>query len=108
MNWSAVILLSLVSSVAAASDLGAPLGSSTGGSLYNPTINVIGQTSWTHVTTIKPGGELTGGGPLSAVPSRAGGSDSLLIEQRLDCFADSLPPDRDVRNRFLTRCPGNF
>jgi hypothetical protein len=108
MNWLAVIVLSLVSFVAAASDLGAPLGSSTGGSLYNPTNNVIGKTSSTHVTTIKPRGELTGGGPLSAVPGRASDGDSLLIERRLDCFEDSIPPDRDGRNRFLTRCPGNF
>jgi hypothetical protein len=108
MKRLAVILLSFVSSVAVASDLGAPLGSSTGGSLYNPTINVIGKTSSTHVNTIKPRGELTGGGPLSAAPSRAGSADSLLIERRLDCFEDSIPPDRDGRNRFLTRCPGNY
>ncbi|MGH6931426.1 MAG: hypothetical protein ACREEE_03220 [Dongiaceae bacterium] len=99
--------------VAAASDLGAPLGTSTGGSLYNPAINVIGKTAPTRLTTIKPRGQLNASGPLSvtaesATPGRRTiDADSLLIEQRLDCFAGSPPPDRDERNRFLTRCPGN-
>jgi hypothetical protein len=88
--------------------LGAPLGSSTGGSLYNPSVNVIGRTAATRVTTIKPRGELAGSGPLSAAPSRGNGADSRLIERRLDCFEDSVPPGRDGRNRFLTRCPGNL
>lgn len=99
---------------AAAADQGAPLGSSTGGSLYNLSINVIGKTAPTRLTTIKPRGSLTASRPLSeaadsGTPGRRSiDADSLLIERRLDCFEDSIQPGRDERNRFLTRCPGNF
>jgi hypothetical protein len=98
----------------AASDLGAPLSSSSGGSLYSPSINVIGKTAPTRLTTIKPRGDLNASGPLSAdsdsaTPGRRDqDADSLPIERRLDCFDGALPPDRDGRNRFLSRCPGNF
>lgn len=109
-----IVLLLCAPMAAAAADQGAPLGSSTGGSLYNPSINVIGKTAPTRLTSIKPRGQLTGSGPLSAAPEsrtpgRAGGdADSLGIERRLDCFEDSIAPGRVERNRFLTRCPGNF
>ena len=109
MRFLFVGLLLLLPVSVAASDLGAPLGSSTGGTRYSPAINVIGQTAPTRVTTITPGGDLSASGPIGGAPSDGAtrGPGELLIERRLDCFEAAIQPDRDGRNRFLTRCPGN-
>ncbi len=90
---------------------GEPLGSSSGGSLYAPQYGIVGKAIGNRVTTIKPRGVIA---PSGALPS---GSDDLarsvreenklLLERHLDCFAGSVPPDRDTRNSFTSRCPGN-
>jgi len=90
---------------------GEPLGSSSGGSLYAPQYVPLGKAIGNRVTTMTPGGALE---PSGTVPS---GSDDLarsqreqnqlLLERHLDCFAGAVPPDRDVRNSFTSRCPGN-
>ncbi len=90
---------------------GEPLGSSSAGSLYAPSYNTIGKAIGNCVTTIRPRGSLE---PAGAMPS---GSDDLargvrednklLLERHLDCFAGAVPPDRDTRNSFTSRCPGN-
>ncbi len=90
---------------------GEPLGSSSATSLYAPSYNTIGKAIGNRVTTIKPRGSLE---PAGVIPS---GSDDpvrnereenkLLLERHLDCFAGSVPPDRDTRNSFTSRCPGN-
>jgi hypothetical protein len=86
---------------------------STAGGLAAPSYNTIGKTAGTRVTTIKPRTVVV---PAGALPEETedltpGGrprdDDLRLLERRLDCFDDPLPPDRDTRNRFMTRCPGN-
>jgi hypothetical protein len=88
-------------------------GGSTAGHLESPSYNTIGKTSSTHVTTIKPRTIIV---PAGALPEESqdltpGGrpreDDTLLLERRLDCFSGPVIPDRDTRNRFLSRCPGN-
>jgi hypothetical protein len=88
-------------------------GGSTAGHLESPSYGVIGKTAATRLTTIKPrtivvpagviadetGDETPGGRPRD--------DETLLLERRLDCFSDPVIPDRDSRNRFLSRCPGN-
>jgi hypothetical protein len=90
---------------------GEPLGSSSGGSLYTPQYVPLGKATGNRVTTIRPRGAIA---PAGTLPS---GSDDLargvreenkqLLERHLDCFAGSVPPDRDTRNSFQSRCPGN-
>jgi hypothetical protein len=90
---------------------GEPLGSSSRGSLYSPTYVPLGKATGNRVTTIAPAGALE---PTGTLPS---GSDDLargvrednklLLERHLDCFAGAVPPDRDTRNSFQSRCPGN-
>jgi len=86
-------------------------GGSTAGHLESPSYNVIGKTS--RVTTIKPRQVIA---PAGAIPdetqdlrpgSRRSVDEPLLLERRLDCFSGSVAPDRDTRNRFTSRCPGN-
>jgi hypothetical protein len=90
------------------------LGAMTGGSLASPSYNVIGKTAPLRLRTIAPRTVLRPEGPISIeAESRTFGrrddeSDRLLIERRLDCFDESVPPDRDDRNRFLTPCPATF
>jgi hypothetical protein len=88
-------------------------GGSTAGHLESPSYNTIGKTSSTHVTTIKPRTIIV---PAGALPEESqdltpGGrpreDDTLLLERRLDCFSGPVVPDRDTRNRFMSRCPGN-
>lgn len=93
---------------------GEPLSSgSTAGHLGAPTYNVIGKTASTRVTTISPRDVVTPAGALGADEEDGAlrGADRidrpLLLERRLDCFSSALAPDRDTRNRFLSRCPGN-
>jgi len=90
---------------------GQPLGSSSATSLYAPSYVPLGKAIGNRVTTIRPSGALE---PAGAIPS---GSDDLahserdqnklLLEHHLDCFAGAVPPDRDIRNSFQSRCPGN-
>ena len=90
---------------------GEPLGSSSASSLYTPSYSTIGKAIGNRVTTIKPRGSIE---PAGAIPS---GTDDLarsereknklLLERHLDCFAGAVPPDRDTRNSFTSRCPGN-
>jgi hypothetical protein len=90
---------------------GEPLGSSSATSLYAPSYATIGKATGNRVTSIKPRGSIE---PAGAIP---GGSDDLarsereenklLLERHLDCFAGAVPPDRDTRNSFESRCPGN-
>jgi hypothetical protein len=88
-------------------------GGSTAGHLESPSYGTIGKTSSTHVTTIKPRTVVV---PAGAIPEETqdrtpGGrprdDDTLLLERRLDCFSGPVAPDRDTRNRFMSRCPGN-
>jgi len=90
---------------------GEPLGSPSASSLYTPSYSTIGKAIGNRVTTIKPRGVIA---PSGVLPS---GSDDLarsereenklLLERHLDCFAGAVPPDRDTRNSFTSRCPGN-
>ena len=88
-------------------------GGSTAGHLESPSYNAIGKTSSTHVTTITPRAVTTPSGALpeetqDLTPGRRTTEDNtLLLERRLDCFSGPVAPDRDIRNRFLSRCPGN-
>jgi hypothetical protein len=90
---------------------GEPLGSSSGGSLYAPTYVPLGKATGNRVTTIKPRGSMTPAGTLgteSEDPARAEREENkLLLERHLDCFSGPVAPDRDVRNSFSSRCPGN-
>ena len=93
---------------------GEPLsGGSTAGHLESPSYNVIGKTSSTRVTTIKPRRVVVPAGALSEETEdltpggRLRDDDSLLLERRLDCFSGPVTPDRDTRNTFMSRCPGN-
>jgi hypothetical protein len=90
---------------------GEPLGSSSAPSLYSPSYNTLGKAIGNRVTTMTPDGALE---PTGTLPS---GSDDLargvrednkeLLERHLDCFSGAVPPDRDIRNSFQSRCPGN-
>ena len=88
---------------------GGSLGSATSGdSLYAPQYGIIGNAIGNRVTTMTPRGDLTPAGPLSSDPARSEREENkLLLEQHLDCFSGPVPPDRDVRNSFRSRCPGN-
>ena len=90
---------------------GEPLGSSSGGSLYAPRYVPLGKATGNRVTTIRPRGALAPSGALptgSDDPARdEREEDKLLLERHLDCFAGAVPPDRDTRNSFTSRCPGN-
>jgi hypothetical protein len=108
----------LAAMIAAAPSLGwaggEPLsGGSTAGHLESPSYNVIGKTSSTHVTTITPRKVIIPAGVLpeetqDLTPGgRPRGDDTLLLERHLDCFSGPVVPDRDTRNRFMSRCPGN-
>jgi hypothetical protein len=86
---------------------------STAGHLESPTYHTLGKTSSTHVTTITPRRVIV---PAGALPRESqdltpGGrprdDDTLLLERHLDCFSGPVLPDRDTRNRFMSRCPGN-
>jgi hypothetical protein len=106
------LFLSLMPGLALA-DPGAPLGSSSASSLYAPSYNVIGKTASTHITTMTPRTVIEPSGPIgtdsdSLTFGRSTDDDrTLLLERRLDCFASAVAPDRDTRNRFMSRCPGN-
>jgi hypothetical protein len=88
-------------------------GGSTAGHLESPDYSVIGKTSSTRVTTIKPRTVIVPSGALleKTQDLTPGGrprvDDTLLLERRLDCFSGAVAPDRDTRNTFLSRCPGN-
>ena len=41
----------------------------------------------------------------SPLAGRRSGIANDLLEQRLDCTSEPVPPPRDVRNAFLRRCP---
>jgi hypothetical protein len=90
---------------------GEPLGSSSGGSLYAPQYGTLGKAIGNRVTTIKPRGTMEPAGTLgskSGDPARSEREeDRLLLERHLDCFSGPVAPDRDVRNSFTSRCPGN-
>jgi hypothetical protein len=90
---------------------GEPLGSSSATSLYAPSYSTLGKATGNRVTTIAPGGALTPSGTLhsgSDDPARSEREENrLLLERHLDCFAGAVPPDRDIRNSFTSRCPGN-
>ena len=107
-TFLAVILLMLPTLAFAG---GEPLGSSSASSLYAPSYSTIGKAIGNRVTTIKPRGTLAPAGTLrsgSDDPARSGREQNkLLLERHLDCFAGAVPPDRDTRNSFTSRCPGN-
>jgi hypothetical protein len=92
---------------------GEPLGSSSAGSLYMPSYSTVGKATGNRVTTIKPRGSLEPAGVISRESDdltrggRARDDDRHLLERHLDCFSGALPPDRDTRNSFTSRCPGN-
>jgi len=90
---------------------GGPLGASSGGSLYAPSYTPLGKAIGNRVTSMTPSGTLAPSGP---VPSESEDlirsereENQLLLERHLDCFAGAVPPDRDTRNSFQSRCPGN-
>jgi hypothetical protein len=104
--------LAVIASGASAQSNSSLSGGSTAGHLESPRYNTIGKTSSTHVTTMTPRKVIAPAGPLS--PDEAGealdateADRPLLLERRLDCFSSAVAPDRDSRNRFLSRCPGN-
>jgi hypothetical protein len=67
----------------------------------------IGATAPTRLRSLGPG-TLEPAGPLGAAPERPAATQPLRpIERRLDCFETPVAPDRDDRNRFLSRCPAN-
>ena len=107
-TFLAVILLMLPTLALAG---GEPLGSSSASSLYTPSYGTIGKAIGNRVTTIKPRGTLAPAGTLpsgSEDPARMEREENkLLLERHLDCFAGVVPPDRDARNSFTSRCPGN-
>jgi len=102
----------MVGPAAALADPAGPLGSSSPGSLWQPSYNTLGQTSSTHLTTIRPRGSLEPSGPIGTgsrelAPPAAGPDSDTLLERHLDCYSTALTPGRDSRNSFLSRCPGN-
>lgn len=106
----AVLLLSMPGVAVAGS--GSRLGSSTAGGLDSPSYHEIGKTTSTRVTTIAPRKVIAPAGAIGTEPDDgtmlgSGRDEPLLLERRLDCFAGAVVPDRDSRNRFLSRCPGN-
>lgn len=107
ISFLACILIA-ASSVALAGGESLSSGSTAGG-LGSPSYNVIGKTASTHVTTMTPREVVTPAGALSAEEDdpAAGADRPLLLERRLDCFSSAVEPERDTRNRFLSRCPGN-
>jgi hypothetical protein len=90
---------------------GEPLGSSSGGSLYTPQYSTLGKAIGNRVTTIRPRGTMAPAGTLgseSEDPARSEREENQqLLERHLDCFSGPVAPDRDVRNSFQSRCPGN-
>jgi len=90
---------------------GEPLGSSSASSLYAPSYGIVGKAIGNRVTSMKPRGSLE---PAGAIPAETDDlariereENKLLLERHLDCFSGAVQPDRDVRNSFLSRCPGN-
>ena len=90
---------------------GEPLGSSSASSLYTPSYGIVGKAIGNRVTSIKPRGSIE---PAGAIPAESDDlarsereENKLLLERHLDCFAGAVPPDRDTRNSFASRCPGN-
>lgn len=89
------------------------LSGMTGGSLSSPSYHSLGQTSSNRITTISPHRVLRPSGGLDAEShdvtpgGRMRGDDQLLLERHLDCFSGAVTPDRDTRNSFMSRCPGN-
>jgi hypothetical protein len=90
---------------------GEPLGSSSASSLSAPSYVPLGKAIGNRVTRMTPEGALS---PSGTLPS--GSSDlargvreenKQLLERHLDCFSGAVPPDRDTRNSFTSRCPGN-
>lgn len=90
---------------------GEPLGSSSASSLSAPSYVPLGKATGNRVTRMTPEGALAPSGTLPSGSNdlaRAAREDNkLLLERHLDCFAGSVPPDRDTRNSFQSRCPGN-
>lgn len=90
---------------------GEPLGSPSSDSLYAPSYAPIGKAIGNRVTTIVPRGSIE---PAGAIPGESDDlarsereENKLPLERHLDCFAGAVPPDRDTRNSFESRCPGN-
>lgn len=110
---AAILACIIIAASGAALAGGEPLSSgSTAGGLGSPGYNVIGKTASTRVTTISPRDVIAPAGALGAeeddtLPGADRADRPLLLERRLDCFSSGLAPDRDTRNRFLSRCPGN-
>jgi hypothetical protein len=102
-----LLLAPLISFSATAGSLSGPSDS-----LWAPSYNTLGQTAPEHLTTITPRGEINPSGPIG-VGSRdlgrptVGPDGGQLLERHLDCFSTAVAPDRDSRNAFLSRCPGN-
>jgi hypothetical protein len=90
---------------------GEPLGASSGNSLYAPQYGTVGKAIGNRITTITPRGTIAPSGPLSSGsddPARSEREENKqLLERHLDCFAGAVTPDRDTRNSFQSRCPGN-
>jgi hypothetical protein len=108
MRWlSLVLLFCSIAGSAAAQGYGAPLGSPSAPSLMSPGGHDIGATAPTRLHSLGPGG-LEPAGPLGTTTQRPAATQPLRpIERRLDCFETPVAPDRDDRNRFLSRCPAN-
>ncbi len=105
-------LVVLLPGAALAGSGGSLSGGSTAGHLESPSYGTLGKTSSTHVTTIAPRRVLAPAGALGTesddfAPGRSRADKPRLLERRLDCFDDPVTPDRDTRNRFTSRCPGN-
>jgi hypothetical protein len=102
-----VLLFCTIAGSAAAQGFGAPLGSPSVPSLASPGGHAIGTTAPTRLRSLGPGG-LEPAGPLGTTTERPATTQPLRpIERRLDCFETPVAPDRDGRNRFLSRCPSN-
>jgi hypothetical protein len=103
----ALLLFCTIAANAAAQGFGAPLGSPSAPSLMSPGGHAIGATAPTRLRSLGPGG-FEPAGPLGAGRERPAATQPLRpIERRLDCFEAPVAPDRDDRNRFLSRCPSN-
>lgn len=103
------VVLAMIPGMAWAGSGSSLSAGSTAGHLDAPRYNVIGKTASTHVTTITPREINAPAGALDAgaEESAADGDRPRLLERRLDCFDSAVAPERDARNRFLSRCPGN-